>query len=193
LEAFDAIVRTLRGLENDETCWCSPASQSCVPHQRMGTARADRELESRWRLGELGAIPQLEAQGLMMYGQMTAGSWIYIGTQGILQGTYETFGAIAKKSSAARWQAPSPSPPDWAAGRRAAAGRDHERRVAICVDCDETRIDRRIEHRYLDARPPISTTPPAGRRGPRRQAAVVDRCSATPPRCFPSFCAATPR
>ena len=60
---------------------------------------------------------KLEAEGLMMYGQMTAGSWIYIGTQGILQGTYETFGAVAKKQASAghAWPARSPSPRAWAA------------------------------------------------------------------------------
>ena len=64
---------------------------------------------------------KLEAEGLTMYGQMTAGSWIYIGTQGILQGTYETFGAIAKKRSVAPWPAPSRSPAGsaaWAARSR---------------------------------------------------------------------------
>ena len=53
------------------------------------------------RLGDLGGVPRLEALGLTMYGQMTAGSWIYIGTQGILQGTYETFAAVADRSASA--------------------------------------------------------------------------------------------
>src|SRR5690625_1272241 len=97
-EAFDAIVRTLRTLQNDETLLI----QSGKPVGVFKThAQAPRVLLSnsvivpKWANWE--HFHELDKKGLMMYGQMTAGSWIYIGTQGILQGTYETFAALAKK------------------------------------------------------------------------------------------------
>ena len=71
----------------------------------MGAAGADRQLQPRAGVGNWEEFRRLEALGLTMYGQMTAGSWIYIGTQGILQGTYECFAEIARRSSAA----PSPA------------------------------------------------------------------------------------
>ena len=98
LGGFDAIVATLRALGDDETMLV----QSGKP---VGVFRT-HELAPRVliansnlvpRLGDLGGVPALEAPGLTMYGQMTAGSWIYIGTQGILQGTFETFAALARK------------------------------------------------------------------------------------------------
>ena len=61
-------------------------------------ARAHRELEPRRHVGDLGALPRARGRGQIMFGQMTAGSWIYIGTQGILQGTYETFAASAREA-----------------------------------------------------------------------------------------------
>src|SRR5579859_4522568 len=95
-ECFDAIVRTLRTLADDETLLV----QSGKP---VGVART-HEMAPRVLIANSLLVPEwatweqfwgLEALGLTMYGQMTAGSWIYIGTQGILQGTYETFAAIA--------------------------------------------------------------------------------------------------
>src|SRR5690348_14070345 len=88
-----------------------------------------------------------------MYGQMTAGSWIYIGTQGILQGTYETFAAVAAK----RFGGTLAGTITLTAGLGGMGGAQPlavtmNDGVAICVDCDESRIDRRIEHRYLDAK-----------------------------------------
>src|SRR5512143_355789 len=95
-DAFDAIVKSLRELENDETLLV----QSGKP---VGILRADAprvllansNLVGRWATWEHFDV--LEKAGLMMYGQMTAGSWIYIGTQGILQGTYETFAELARQ------------------------------------------------------------------------------------------------
>src|SRR4051794_32208440 len=97
-EAYDAIVRTLEGLESDET----QLVQSGKPVGVFRTHEwAPRVLIANSNLvGDWATWPEfrkLEAEGLTMYGQMTAGSWIYIGTQGILQGTYETFAAIADK------------------------------------------------------------------------------------------------
>ncbi|WP_144719938.1 urocanate hydratase [Agrococcus jejuensis] len=151
-EAFDAIVRTLETLGDDETLLV----QSGKPVGVLRThERAPRVLIANSNLvGEWATWPELrrlEAAGLMMYGQMTAGSWIYIGTQGILQGTYETFGAVAR-----------------ALGRESLAGTitltaglggmggaqplavTMQGGVAICIEVDASRIARRIEHRYLD-------------------------------------------
>ena len=92
-EAFDAIVRELRAPRRRRDA-ARPVRQAGrrLPDARLGAARADRQLEPRRPAGRPGSTSaSSSAQGLMMYGQMTAGSWIYIGTQGILQGTYETF------------------------------------------------------------------------------------------------------
>ncbi|MFA4841523.1 MAG: urocanate hydratase [Agrococcus sp.] len=150
--SFDAIVRELERLEDDETLLV----QSGRPVGVMRThAWAPRVLIANSNLvGDWATWPEfrrLEAAGLTMYGQMTAGSWIYIGTQGILQGTFETFAAVAR-----------------ALGRESLAGTitltaglggmggaqplavTMNDGVAICVDVDPSRIARRIEHRYLD-------------------------------------------
>ena len=90
-ESFDRIVASLRKLEADRPCSCNPASRS-ASSRRMPMRRAFSLPTQIWcRPGELGAFHELDRKGLMMYGQMTAGSWIYIGSQGIVQGTYETF------------------------------------------------------------------------------------------------------
>src|SRR5215203_3924647 len=91
-EAFDAIVRALRGLEHDETLLVQSGKPVAVFRTHPGAPRvliANSNLVGRWATWE--HFRELEHLGLTMYGQMTAGSWIYIGTQGILQGTYETF------------------------------------------------------------------------------------------------------
>src|SRR5712672_2082774 len=97
-EAFDAIVRTLRGLEADETMLVQSGKPVGVFRTHEWAPRvliANSNLVGDWANWE--QFRKLEAEGLMMYGQMTAGSWIYIGTQGILQGTYETFAAIGRR------------------------------------------------------------------------------------------------
>ena len=97
-EAFDAIVRTLRSLEDDETMLVQSGKPVGVFRTNVWAPRvllANSNLVGDWANWE--QFRKLEAEGLMMYGQMTAGSWIYIGTQGILQGTFETFGAVARK------------------------------------------------------------------------------------------------
>ncbi len=98
-EAFDAIVRELRDLENDETLLVQSGKPVGVfrTHERAPRVLiANSNLVGRWSNWE--TFNDLERKGLMMYGQMTAGSWIYIGSQGILQGTYETFAAVARRS-----------------------------------------------------------------------------------------------
>ncbi len=103
--AFDAMVATLKTLKNDETMLVQSGKPVGVFRTNEWAPRvliANSNLVGDWANWE--EFRRLEDLGLTMYGQMTAGSWIYIGTQGILQGTYETFGAIAKK----RYNAHSP-------------------------------------------------------------------------------------
>ncbi len=97
-EAFDAIIATLRALENDETLLVQSGKPVAVFKTHTDAPRvllANSNLVPAWATQE--HFDALERQGLIMYGQMTAGSWIYIGTQGILQGTYETLGTLAQK------------------------------------------------------------------------------------------------
>jgi urocanate hydratase len=97
-EAFDAIVRSLRALEHDETLLVQSGKPVAVFRTHALAPRvliANSNLVGRWATWD--QFRELERLGLTMYGQMTAGSWIYIGSQGILQGTYETFGAVARE------------------------------------------------------------------------------------------------
>src|SRR3954463_4208826 len=130
-EAFDAIVASLRSLGNDETLLVQSGKPVGIFRTHPGAPRvliANSNLVGRWATWE--HFRKLEREGLMMYGQMTAGSWIYIGSQGIVQGTYETFGAVARAhfggSLAGRFvlsaglggmggAQPLPGPPDGAA------------------------------------------------------------------------------
>ena len=160
--AFDAIVATLRGLEDDETLLVQSGKPVGVFRTHVWSPRvliANSNLVGDWANWE--KFRELEAAGLTMYGQMTAGSWIYIGTQGILQGTYETFGAVAKKLAASgRYEHSGGTLAGTitlTAGLGGMGGAQPlavtmNDGVAICVDCDESRIDRRIEHRYLDTK-----------------------------------------
>ncbi|BBZ27008.1 urocanate hydratase [Mycolicibacterium madagascariense] len=152
--AFDALVRTLRGLEDDETMLVQSGKPVGVFRTNAWAPRvliANSNLVGDWANWE--QFRALEAAGLTMYGQMTAGSWIYIGTQGILQGTYETFGAIAKK----KFDGSLAGTITLTAGVGGMGGAQPlavtmNEGVAICVDVDETRIDRRIAKRYLDVK-----------------------------------------
>ncbi|HEV7850299.1 MAG TPA: urocanate hydratase, partial [Mycobacterium sp.] len=158
--AFDAIVATLQDLEDDETLLVQSGKPVGVFRTHVWSPRvliANSNLVGDWANWE--KFRELEAAGLMMYGQMTAGSWIYIGTQGILQGTYETFGAVAKKLAASgRYQHSGGTLAGTITLTAGVGGMGGAQPlavtmndgVAICVDCDESRIDRRIAHRYLD-------------------------------------------
>ena len=152
--AFDALVRTLRGLEDDETMLVQSGKPVGVFRTNVWAPRvliANSNLVGDWANWEQFRL--LEAAGLTMYGQMTAGSWIYIGTQGILQGTYETFGAIAKKKFGGTLAGTITltGGVGGMGGAQPLAVTMNEG-VAICVDVDETRIDRRIAKRYLDVK-----------------------------------------
>src|SRR5678815_4442651 len=97
-EAFDAIVHALRALEHDETLLVQSGKPVAVFRTHRAAPRvliANSNLVGRWATWE--HFRELERRGLMMSGQMTAGSWIYIGSQGIVQGTYETFGSVADR------------------------------------------------------------------------------------------------
>ncbi|MFF5988042.1 urocanate hydratase [Prauserella flavalba] len=152
--AFDAIVRTLRTLEADETLLIQSGKPVGVLRTHEWAPRvllANSNLVGDWATWE--EFRRLDAAGLMMYGQMTAGSWIYIGTQGILQGTFETFGAVARK----RFGGTLAGTITLTAGLGGMGGAQPlaitmNEGVAICVDCDPSRIERRLAHRYLDTR-----------------------------------------
>jgi urocanate hydratase len=152
--AFDAIVRTLQTLESDETMLVQSGKPVGVFRTHEWAPRvliANSNLVGDWANWE--EFRRLEALGLTMYGQMTAGSWIYIGSQGILQGTYETFGAIARK----RFGGSLAGTITLTAGLGGMGGAQPlavtmNEGVAICVECDPARIDRRIAHGYLDTK-----------------------------------------
>ena len=152
--AFDAMVATLKTLKNDETMLVQSGKPVGVFRTNEWAPRvliANSNLVGDWANWE--EFRRLEDLGLTMYGQMTAGSWIYIGTQGILQGTYETFGAIAKK----RYNGSLAGTITLTAGLGGMGGAQPlavtmNDGVAICVDCDITRIDRRIAHKYRDTK-----------------------------------------
>ena len=150
--AYDAIVRSLRDLEDDETLLVQSGKPVGVMRTHEWAPRvliANSNLVGDWANWE--EFRRLEDLGLTMYGQMTAGSWIYIGTQGILQGTFETFAAVADK----RFGGTLAGTITLTAGLGGMGGAQPlavtmNDGVAICIDVDQTRITRRIEHRYLD-------------------------------------------
>lgn len=152
--AFDAIVRTLETLADDETLLVQSGKPVGVFRTNEWAPRvllANSNLVGDWANWE--DFRKLEQLGLMMYGQMTAGSWIYIGSQGILQGTYETFGAVARK----RFGGTLAGTITLTAGVGGMGGAQPlavtmNEGVALCVDCDPARIDRRIAHGYLDTK-----------------------------------------
>ncbi|MFJ3791915.1 urocanate hydratase [Kitasatospora sp. NPDC090091] len=150
--SFDAMVKTLQGLKQDETMLVQSGRPVGVMQTHEWAPRvliANSNLVGDWANWE--EFRRLESLGLTMYGQMTAGSWIYIGTQGILQGTYETFAAVANK----RFNGTLEGTITLTAGLGGMGGAQPlavtmNGGVAICIDCDPSRIARRIEHRYLD-------------------------------------------
>ena len=150
--AFDAIVASLRELADDETLIVQSGKPVAVFRTHTTAPRvliANSNLVGRWATWE--HFHELERRGLMMYGQMTAGSWIYIGTQGILQGTYETFGAMARRhfggSLAGRWILTGGM--GGMGGAQPLAATMNGAAVLV-VEVDPERIRRRIETRYCD-------------------------------------------
>ncbi len=156
--SFDALVRTLEWLADDETMLVQSGRPVGVLRTHEWAPRvliANSHLVPDWATWE--EFRRLEALGLTMYGQMTAGSWIYIGTQGILQGTYETFAAVAA-ALARSGKATGGSLAGTltlTAGLGGMGGAQPmavtmNGGVAICVECDGSRIERRLAHDYLD-------------------------------------------
>jgi urocanate hydratase len=151
-EAYDALLATLRDLEPDETMLVQSGKPVGVMKTHEWAPRvliANSNLVGDWANWE--EFRKLDELGLIMYGQMTAGSWIYIGTQGILQGTFETFAAVAEK----RFGGTLAGTITLTAGLGGMGGAQPlavtmNDGVAICIDVDQSRITRRIEHRYLD-------------------------------------------
>ena len=151
-EAFDAIVRTLRTLNADETLLVQSGKPVGVFRTHAHAPRvliANSNLVGRWANWDV--FRDLERRGLMMYGQMTAGSWIYIGSQGIIQGTYETFGAVAREHFGGTL-----------AGRfvltagLGGMGGAQPLAATMCgaailgIEVDESRVDKRLATSYLD-------------------------------------------
>ena len=151
-EAFDAIVATLHTLADDETLLVQSGKPVGVFRTHEWAPRvliANSNLVPEWATWE--EFRRLEQLGLTMYGQMTAGSWIYIGSQGIVQGTYECFAEIARR----RFGGSLAGTITLTAGLGGMGGAQPlavtmNEGVALCVEVDRDRIRRRIETRYLD-------------------------------------------
>jgi urocanate hydratase len=150
--SFDAIVDRLRALGDDETLIVQSGKPVAVFRTHAGAPRvliANSNLVGRWATWD--HFRELERRGLIMYGQMTAGSWIYIGSQGIVQGTYETFGAVARThfggSLAGRFVLSAGL--GGMGGAQPLAATMHGA-AFLGVDVDESRIRKRIETRYCD-------------------------------------------
>jgi urocanate hydratase len=151
-EAFEAIVETLRNLENDETLLVQSGKPVAVFKSHTFAPRvliANSNLVPAWANWE--TFRELERKGLIMYGQMTAGSWIYIGTQGILQGTYETLAELANQhyGGSLKGTITLTAGLGGMGGAQPLAVTMNEG-VCIAVEVDRKRIQRRIEHRYCD-------------------------------------------
>jgi urocanate hydratase len=151
-DAFDAIVRSLRELDNDETLLVQSGKPVGVFRTHRDAPRvliANANLVGRWANWDY--FRDLERKGLIMYGQMTAGSWIYIGTQGILQGTYETFAEAARQhfggSLSGRFVLTGGLGGMGGAQPLAATMNGG---AFLGVEVDPARIERRLETRYLD-------------------------------------------
>jgi urocanate hydratase len=153
-EAFDAIVASLQQLRDDQTLLVQSGKPVGIFDTHEWAPRvliANSLLVPEWATWD--EFRRLEALGLTMYGQMTAGSWIYIGTQGILQGTYETFAAVARK----RFGGSLAGTITVTAGLGGMGGAQPlaitlNGGVGICIEADAERIQRRLDHGYLDVR-----------------------------------------
>ena len=151
-KSFDALVRTLTTLKNDETMLVQSGRPVGVFQTHEWAPRvliANSNLVGDW--ANWPEFRRLESLGLTMYGQMTAGSWIYIGTQGILQGTYETFAAVANQS----FNGTLAGTLTLTGGVGGMGGAQPlaitmNDGAAICIDVDPARLQRRVDHRYLD-------------------------------------------
>ena len=192
-EAYDAIVRSLKDLGDDETLLVQSGKPVGVFRTHEMAPRvliSNAMLVPKW--ADWDTFRELEDAGLTMYGQMTAGSWIYIGTQGILQGTYETLAECATQ----RFGGTLAGTITLTGGLGGMGGAQPlavtmNGGVAICIEVDPERIERRIKTRYLDRETDVRRR--GARRGPRKRRPRASRsrsgCSATAPRCEPDLLA----
>src|ERR1700756_3368222 len=155
-ECYDKIVETLKRLRNDETMLVQSGKPVGVFKTHEGAPRvliANANLVPKWATWD--EFRRLDALGLTMYGQMTAGSWIYIGTQGILQGTYECFAAVAKQrfNDSLRGKLVVTAGLGGMGGAQPLAATMNEA-TALIAEVDPTRIQRRLDKRYLDEQAP---------------------------------------
>ena len=191
-ESFDRIVAALRDLEADETLCVQSGKPVGVFRTHADAPRvliANSNLVPHW--ATLDHFNELDRKGLMMYGQMTAGSWIYIGSQGIVQGTYETFAELLRRhyggSLAGKWILTAGLGGMGGAQPLAAtmAGAS-----LLAIECQPSRIEMRLKTGYLDAQ--AKDLDEALTMIERARAESTSRsrsaCSATPPRCCPSWC-----
>src|SRR5947209_9613276 len=151
-ECYDAIVATLRRLGNDETLLVQSGKPVGVFRTHENAPRvliANANLVPHW--GTWDEFRRLDAPGLTMYGQMTAGSWIYIGTQGILQGTFECFAAVARSrfNNSLRGKLVVTAGLGGMGGAQPLAATMNEA-TALIAEVDRSRIQRRLDKRYLD-------------------------------------------
>ncbi|HIH1243907.1 TPA: urocanate hydratase [Staphylococcus aureus] len=153
-EAFEAIEKTLRELESDETMLVQSGKPVAVFKTHEEAPRvliSNSVLVPEW--ANWDHFNELDKKGLIMYGQMTAGSWIYIGSQGIVQGTYETFAELGNQ----HFNGDLAGTVTLTAGLGGMGGAQPlaitmNHGVAICVDIDETRVDKRIDTKYCDVK-----------------------------------------
>src|SRR6186713_857205 len=151
-EALDNIIKALKILENDETLLIQSGKPVGILQTHTNAPRiliSNSQLVPRWATWE--HFDELEKKGLMMYGQMTAGSWIYIGSQGIVQGTYETYGAVANKHFGGSLKGTL----NVTAGLGGMGGAQPlaitmNEGVALIAEVEEWRIDKRLQTKYLD-------------------------------------------
>lgn len=151
-DSYESILRTLKRMDHDETLLIQSGKPVGVAKTHTYSPRvliANSNLVPEWATWD--NFNELDKEGLMMYGQMTAGSWIYIGTQGILQGTYETFAAAAKKhfDSDLTGRIVVTAGLGGMGGAQPLAVKMNNG-IAICIEVDPLRINRRIETKYLD-------------------------------------------
>ncbi len=152
-EAFDKIVESLKSLDNDETLLIQSGKPVGIFRTHENAPRvliANAQIVPKWATDDI--FWELERKGLTMFGQMTAGSWIYIGTQGVLQGTYETLSALARKefhrdTLLGKWFLSSGL--GEMGGAQPLAAKMNEA-VSIIIEVDQEKINRRLRDRYLD-------------------------------------------
>jgi len=187
-DCYNAIVKSLEGLEDDETLLIQSGKPVGVFKTTELAPRvliANSHLVPRWSTWEV--FHELEAKGLIMYGQMTAGGWAYIGTQGILQGTFETFAECARQNfgGSLKGRLVLTGGLGGMGGAQPLAVTMNDG-VCMAVECDEKRIDRRVKMKYCDAKvkdidEAVKLALDAKRRGKALSIGLLGNCADTHP------------